>query len=555
MITCIVLVSLVPLGFLGAKVYEKTWENAHREVVEKHLLLAQNLIQPLKLYMQSQIQGLQMLANNVQVLNAQGIAKHQQQLKLALNTNKNYRAITMLSPNGTLLAHQNRLPETTPAKLPDYSKHPAFKSLLNGKQVIVSGNQPSLLDSKPSILIGHARYDDKNTLQFILLAEVDIAPVEAMRSQVKFGKRGHCAIVDHTGKVIAHPNPDWAAEIKDLSHLKIVQYMIQGHTGVIEFFSPFVKQVMIAGYTFIPELGWGIMVPQPKSEIAQHVNAMLYSFIIWSVIGIVIAASAAFLITRWITRPVNQLASNALKLSNNDTQILHPIPANSPREVQQLATSIGNLFKSLCTSNKEINRMNQSLQTKIDKATADLISANKKLATQAGSDHLTTIANRRHFETRVTDILNNPDNEMIGIMLVDIDNFKQINDSYGHAAGDYVLTTVAKLLRDSTRPGDIIARYGGDEFVAEFRCDEACLKTRAEQLRYAVESFPFQWHAKPVKVTLSIGLICKLHTEVDSLDQLMNAADHAMYLSKQAGRNRVSILSAEVESAYHEVSG
>ena len=90
-----------------------------------------------------------------------------------------------------------------------------------------------------------------------------------------------------------------------------------GKTGVIEFYSPFVRQQMVAGYASVPGIGWGIMVPQPKSEVEEHVAAVIKTQIVWALFGLALAISLGIMLARWITVPLNQLAGSAADLVRN----------------------------------------------------------------------------------------------------------------------------------------------------------------------------------------------------------------------------------------------
>lgn len=130
------------------------------------------------------------------------------------------------------------------------------------------------------------------------------------------------------------------------------------------------------------------------------------------------------------------------------------------------------------------------------------------------------------------------------VLLLDIDHFKQVNDTYGHLAGDAVLRDISSLLRDSARPRDSVARYGGEEFtiiLPQTNIEDA-LRV-AERIRESVEKREIVTAGHSLRVTLSIGLASFPHNGETS-NQLVGAADHAMYAAKVAGRNRVAVSSA-----------
>ena len=122
------------------------------------------------------------------------------------------------------------------------------------------------------------------------------------------------------------------------------------------------------------------------------------------------------------------------------------------------------------------------------------------------------------------------------MILMDVDQFKQYNDTYGHPAGDDVLRTVASILRQTAREGDFVARYGGEEFVVLLpNTDAAASVVVAERFRAEIEN-----HNWPLRrVTASFGVVTTSILIITS-DQMIDCADKCLYASKQAGRNRVT---------------
>lgn len=162
----------------------------------------------------------------------------------------------------------------------------------------------------------------------------------------------------------------------------------------------------------------------------------------------------------------------------------------------------------------------------------------------AQTDSLTGLANRRTALMRVQEEV---DRRRVlgtdfGLVYVDLDQFKQINDGFGHAAGDRVLTGVAQLLRQLVRASDVVARLGGDEFVLILvGADEATSLRLAERVRERIELLPLVGSGPeaPLSCTASIGVVGSARYPEAGAEELLRRADEAMYAAKKAGRNRV----------------
>lgn len=172
-----------------------------------------------------------------------------------------------------------------------------------------------------------------------------------------------------------------------------------------------------------------------------------------------------------------------------------------------------------------------------------LIEANEKLKETSIKDSLTQLYNRRHFETEFTQLLYmaKRQKQNISVILLDIDNFKSINDSFGHCAGDEVLRSIAQILIQRTRRSDLIARYGGEEFVILLPdTGEPGARCLAETIRKSIESYPW----KNQDVTSSFGIQTINNNSIETLEvesiiqSCVNSADQALYFAKKNGRNQ-----------------
>lgn len=160
----------------------------------------------------------------------------------------------------------------------------------------------------------------------------------------------------------------------------------------------------------------------------------------------------------------------------------------------------------------------------------------RRLKQLAMTDHLTGLLNRHSLAELAPRLVaqNNRHGTPVSTMMIDVDHFKRINDSHGHHTGDLVLQAVAAILQDSCRADDLLARFGGEEFVYVLgNCDKPAARVKAESLRRNLE----QASPQGISVTASFGISGGVHT--DSLEVLLQQADQAVYLAKHRGRNRI----------------
>jgi diguanylate cyclase (GGDEF)-like protein len=172
-----------------------------------------------------------------------------------------------------------------------------------------------------------------------------------------------------------------------------------------------------------------------------------------------------------------------------------------------------------------------------------VVSRTRELEQMAWHDELTGLQNRKAIFAALDLAYERAraSGESLYVALVDIDHFKQVNDTYGHLAGDVVLREAAQRLSAAVRATDMVGRYGGEEFLVVFRGVASLLETeRYESLRQAVCEQPILWNHQMVTVTCSIGVAC-IASKTETIAELLTRADRALYRAKKLGRNRVEM--------------
>jgi hemerythrin len=207
-----------------------------------------------------------------------------------------------------------------------------------------------------------------------------------------------------------------------------------------------------------------------------------------------------------------------------------------------LLNALNRLFQQVSDQNQELIELNKSLDHKVRDRTRELSDANGKLEEIALTDVLTGLPNRRHAMARLAQEWTQSvkDNSPLACMMIDADGFKQINDTYGHDAGDEVLRQLSRHLRYAVRTDDVVCRLGGDEFLI------ICSKTSqhgamkiAEQMRLAIAALRIVAGNGCWIGSVSVGVAVRTG-DMQGFEDIIKAADEGVYMAKKNGRNCVA---------------
>jgi diguanylate cyclase (GGDEF)-like protein len=276
------------------------------------------------------------------------------------------------------------------------------------------------------------------------------------------------------------------------------------------------------------DLGWTIVVRQPLEAASAGARALRDTTLAAGALAALAAALGAWWLAGHLSRPLGRIAGAARAVEQGalDTEI--------PR--LRGATELVSLSEALRGMTDTLRGRERELEARVQARTTELRAAQAELQRQALHDVLTGLHNRRAGDERLALELARHRRHGHGLSLVmaDIDHFKAVNDTHGHAAGDAVLREVAQVLLQHARQTDLVVRHGGEEFLVLMpETDAAGARVAAEKLRAAVQA-----HAGAVPVTLSLGVASDVQAYADA-DAALAAADRALYRAKQAGRNRV----------------
>ncbi|PNH77786.1 sensor domain-containing diguanylate cyclase [Vibrio diazotrophicus] len=318
-------------------------------------------------------------------------------------------------------------------------------------------------------------------------------------------------VIDRNQKIIYHPE---TIKIGQATSNEAITEVIKGKNGYREVKNELGNE-MLVGYAPVENSNWGIVVQKSKKLVIANLNDQVFHvFLKGTPIGI-LTLLLIWICSIFIARPLWQLASI---VKNNDNYSLINADLNKIKpwyfEVMYLKLSF-------------LSAIGNASNT-IDKLQIDIM-----------TDPMTKVLNRRGMESVISRL--NKSKVDFSVLALDIDSFKLVNDSFGHDAGDDVLKSVAKIVRESARLHDIICRSGGEEFlIFLLKTDMRAACEVAERIRLSIESNKFR---KVGNLTISIGVSsCKENFR--TVEDVIKSADIALYKAKRNGKNRIETYSS-----------
>ena len=307
--------------------------------------------------------------------------------------------------------------------------------------------------------------------------------------------------------------------------------------------------------------------------------SLLYDRMIASFIGVFVFALAmifSFVVVTYfiVTKPLLELISYMVCVNRVDASKSLPLPPahRHDDEIQMLGSSLIGLLalirskvQRIANVSEELKAANQTLESRVEQRTEELNRAVEKLERLAATDPLTGLANRRTLMGRLKNAIAvwKRRGTRVGLIIVDLDHFKVLNDTYGHQIGDTVLKSVAAVFNRVLRETDLVARLGGEEFAVLLSDeDEEGVMTVAERLRQEISRDLVQVDDMAISYTASLGVAClptksdfdngtfdgtegvlRQAREVENIiDALYSLADKALYQAKENGRNRCEVM-------------
>ena len=292
---------------------------------------------------------------------------------------------------------------------------------------------------------------------------------------------------------------------------------------------------LVAAFEPVGDSGWRVAAQTPFLELHAPVIAAFTRLFVVDLVLVLLVSLLAYRIAIVAVRPIERLSDAARRIAQG--QFDHEIPeAATQDEIGLLARTFNDMMRRLRGYQSEIEAANASLMERNN----ELRQAKETFEQLSITDGLTKLHNHRFFQDHLTREIKRVDRtgEPLAMLLVDIDDFKGLNDRFGHAAGDELLAGLARIMNDTVRESDLLARYGGEEFVV--LCSNTELDgaySLAEKVRTAIAetSFILDDSLRPTRVTVSIG-VAQFRGNRKGFFQ---AADRALYRAKAEGKNCV----------------
>jgi two-component system, cell cycle response regulator len=405
----------------------------------------------------------------------------------------------------------------------DVSEREYFQAAKEGKSFvtdIIIGKSTG----KPIVLVSSPVLDEAGNFNGLVFGTIHIEVLDKLMNQFDFGSAGSTYLLDRGGRFITRPV---GSAIEPLTLPNRSDIFNLARQGVMsdKAYDNYTGERVIGQYSWTKDNQWLIVGEIQYASVFKplYTSILLMALIVLAVL--VVNLALAFKLTQGVERPIRLLLTGTkiMRDGNYDYRIPKEEILSAPVELQQLCD----------TFNATSQRLKSTIQM---------------LEQTAVVDQLTEVYNRRYMMSEGQKLLEAciREKQPASVLMMDIDYFKRVNDTYGHLLGDRVIIYAASVLLSCIRTSDMVSRYGGEEFlILAPHADAGEASRLGESIRRHFMDNPYREEGVDIQLTVSIG-VADYRQEasygISALEDMISRADQALYQAKHKGRNRVEIL-------------
>ena len=441
----------------------------------------------------------------------------------------------------------------TPPENFDPRLRPWYKSISQQNKLTISDPYLDLNSKGMAVSVGHPIVNGDKVVG-VRAADILIPTIIEEVTRLDFAEIGFVWIINERGNFIYHPDADVIykniSQVTGISGIPDYKRLVGG--GEVRY--TFNQSKRTALFRKIPNSDWLLGVTVLEDRAFSNLEKLKSLYLVISIVLTTIFGATSYFLTRILAAPIVRIISFVEGISEGHLDQHLNIHFN--KEVDALAVSLNDMAKKLKASfeqiesqkqalslyNNELEALVQARTVAIEEANAKLKASYEALEKQASTDYLTGITNRRaFFEAAALEVCRSDrDRQPFCILIADLDDFKHVNDRYGHAAGDEVLIQAAAHMKSGLRTYDLLGRLGGEEFILLLpETTEAQGLEIGERIRRDVENTIVYYEHQPIRVTVSMGLSSRTSEDI-CLEKAVAHADEALYQAKASGKNKVA---------------
>lgn len=448
---------------------------------------------------------------------------------------KNFRTILLVGTDGKIKVEPFK-PSSTGTYIGDRMYiQKALKGETYISDVLLSRNtnEPVLCIATPVM--------QKHKVVGVLFGVVKIEVIAKLVQQNSLGEFGEAYLVNQQGLLLSQSKflqDKTTLKLKALDQPLRESFQKKSSEAI---YTNYRNKKVFGVYRNLAETNMGLVVEKEYGSAMMEYGLKTYLNVV-KILGVIVLAFLLFGVyySRKLSKPLEYLAAEVNDMAEGNYRSILGMPAN--KEVQELSSAINHMTHSILEKTNQLNNLVEQLE----QYTEHLNHKNNQLAQISITDELTGLYNRRYLNEEIERIiiLSSSLKQNISLLMLDLDQFKQVNDNYGHATGDVVLKEFSQILRRCSREHDVVGRFGGEEFiiVIPFARSRQVAEI-GERIRQDVESYVFDVGKHKLAITVSIGIATLIPQKElpvrDVIEQLLKEADACLYQAKKFGRNKV----------------